>query len=202
VFKYAREPFDLEHLALALAHRHGVPVPRLLAARTAPGVLGMLLEDLGHPVRDADQHDAARAAARLHRVPADDAGRLPRLDQAALAGLPAQIAARAARLSLPGIAATAAAIARHSGRLAEGTELPPFGFCHSEFHPTSLHIGTSGWRLLDLARAFTGPALLLAATLFAHGPAAFDVDVPAGLGGDRLLAVTVRLDGCRGGPAR
>ena len=43
--------------------------------------------------------------------------------------------------------------------------------------------------------------LLLAATLFAHGLAAFDVDVPAGLGGDRLLAVIVRLGGCRGGPA-
>jgi hypothetical protein len=102
------------------------------------------LEDLGRPVRGADQHDAAQAAARLYRVPADGAGWLPRLDQAALARLPAQIAARAARLSLPGIAATAAAIARHSGRLAEGTRLPPFGFCHSEFHPTSLHIGTSG----------------------------------------------------------
>jgi hypothetical protein len=27
----------------------------------------------------------------------------------------------------------------------------------------------------------------MAATLFAHGPAAFDVDIPAGLGGDLLL---------------
>lgn len=31
---------------------------------------------------------------------------------------------------------------------------------HSEFHPTSLHIGERGWRLLDFARAFTGPGLL------------------------------------------
>ncbi len=56
----------------------------------------------------------------------------------------------------------------------------------------------------------TGPAvvvkpdgcLLLAATLFAHESAAFGVDVPAGLGGDLLLAAVVRLGGCRGGPAR
>jgi hypothetical protein len=161
VFKYAQDPFDREHYALALAAWHGVPVPRLLAARTVPGLLGMLLEDLGHPARDAGQHDAAQAAARIHRVSADGAGWLPRLDQAGLAGLPAQIAVRAARLSLPGgIAATAAMIARHAGRLAEGTRLPPFGLCHSEFHPTSLHISTGGWRLLDLARAFTGPGLL------------------------------------------
>src|SRR2546429_8752937 len=33
----------------------------------------------------------------------------------------------------------------------------------------------------------TVPATVLAATLFAHGPAAFDVDIPAGLGGDLLL---------------
>jgi hypothetical protein len=161
VFKYAQDPFDREHHALALAARHGVPVPRLLAARTAPGLLAMLLEDLGHPARDAGEHDAAQAAARIHRVPADGAGQLPRLDQAGLAGLPAQIAARAPRLSLPGgIAATAAVIARHAGQLAGGTGLPPFGLCHSEFHPTSVHVSTGGWRLLDLARAFTGPGLL------------------------------------------
>ncbi len=32
-----------------------------------------------------------------------------------------------------------------------------------------------------------GTVQVLAATLFAHGPAAFDVDIPAGLGGDLLL---------------
>jgi hypothetical protein len=44
--------------------------------------------------------------------------------------------------------------------------------------------------------------VVLAATLFAHEPAAFGVDVPAGLGGDLLLAAVVRLGGCRGCPAR
>lgn len=38
--------------------------------------------------------------------------------------------------------------------------MAPFGWVHAEFHPTSLHIGPTGWRLLDMARAFTGPGLL------------------------------------------
>ena len=44
--------------------------------------------------------------------------------------------------------------------------------------------------------------MVLAATLFAHESATFGVDVPAGLGGDLLLAAVVRLGGCRGCPAR
>jgi hypothetical protein len=161
VFKYAEEPFDHEHDALRLAASGALPVPRLIAARTVPGLLGMLLEDLGQPVREAAEQDAAQAAILLHRLPTADAGWLPRVDEAALAQMPGRIAARAARLDLPGsITAAATVIAGHAGRLAEGAGLPPFGFCHSEFHPTSLHIGRSGWRLLDFARAFTGPGLL------------------------------------------
>lgn len=161
VFKYAQEPFDREHLALALAARGGVPVPRVLAAQTAPGTLAMLLEDLGQPVRDASEQDAVHAAVGVHRVPVGGADWLPCLDESALVGYPARIAARAARLSLPShIAATARVLARHAQRLAEGTKLQPYGFCHSEFHPTSVHIGPHGRRLLDFARAFTGPGLL------------------------------------------
>ncbi|HEV2257992.1 MAG TPA: hypothetical protein VGS06_33070 [Streptosporangiaceae bacterium] len=69
VFKYAQEPFDREHLALALAARGEVPVPRLLAAQTAPGILAMLLEDLGQPIRDAGQQDAAKTAVSTHGCP-------------------------------------------------------------------------------------------------------------------------------------
>ncbi|MGV9881754.1 hypothetical protein [Streptomyces sp. NPDC003006] len=51
-------------------------------------------------------------------------------------------------------------IAKAAGPRAAGTTLTPFGWVHSTFHPTSLHIGDHGWRLLDFARAFTGPGLL------------------------------------------
>jgi hypothetical protein len=160
VFKYAEEPFDREHLALTLAAGAGLPVPGLVAAKTAPGLLGMLLEDLGQPVREAHLEDAACAAVALHRVPVTRAGWLPRLNETMLAGLPARIAARAGKLGLEdGITGPATAIAVRAERLAQGARLPPYGFCHSEFHPTSLHITSKGWRLLDLARAFTGPGL-------------------------------------------
>src|ERR1019366_4801727 len=96
----------------------GLPVPHVQAARTEAGVLAMLMDDLGKPVREANDYDGACAAARL-----------PRLDGAG--------ASRAA-----------------------GAQLPPFGLCHSQYHPTSLHIGERGWHLLDFARAFNGPGLL------------------------------------------
>jgi hypothetical protein len=161
VFKYAEEPFDREHIALQLAADAGLRVPALLAAHTAPGLLGMLLQDLGDPDREAREQDGATAAVAIHNVPVAVAWSLPHLDAGALAGLPARIVSRAERLDLPsGIAASAAAIGRRAGRLTEGAELPPFGFCHSEYHPSSLHVSRSGWWLLDLARAFTGPGLL------------------------------------------
>jgi hypothetical protein len=161
VFKYAEAPFDREQIALQLAADAGLPVPALLAAHTAPGLLGMLLEDLGEPVREASDQDGATAAVAVHHVPVTAARSLPRLDAGGLAGLPARIVSRAEQLDLPGgIAASAAAIGRRAGRLAEGAELPPFGFCHSEYHPAACTSPATGWRLLDLARAFTGPGLL------------------------------------------
>ena len=49
---------------------------------------------------------------------------------------------------------------RRSDGYRGGARLAPYGLCHSEFHPTSLHVGASGWRLLDWARAFRGPGLI------------------------------------------
>jgi hypothetical protein len=160
VLKYADAPFDREHLALRLAARQGVPVPCVRAARISPGALLMLLDDLGEPAGEASDHDGARAAVRLHA--ADTAGGtwLARVDTAALASMPHRMADRLARLELPEAARLARALAAAAPRRAAGAELPPFGFCHSEYHPTSLHIGPRAWHLLDFARAFTGPGLL------------------------------------------
>ncbi|MDQ3760878.1 MAG: aminoglycoside phosphotransferase family protein [Actinomycetota bacterium] len=159
VFKYADTPFDTEDVALRLAASHGVPVPALRAARTIPGMLGMLLEDLGEPVRDADDRDGARAAVHLHRVTAAAPG-MTRLDSAAMASLPRRITNRLQCLGLVDLAKKARALDAVATNRADGAELRPFGLCHSEFHPTSLHISVSGWRLLDFARAFIGPGLL------------------------------------------
>lgn len=160
VLKYADAPFDREHLALRLAAHHGVPVPRVRAARTTPSALLMLLDDLGEPAREASDHDGARAAVRLHTVNATAGTWLARVDTAALAAMPHRIAARLDHLELPEATKLAQALDAAAAHRAAGAELPPFGLCHSEYHPTSLHIGQRSWHLLDFARAFTGPGLL------------------------------------------
>lgn len=159
VFKYADAPFDIEHIALRLAAKNGVPVPTLLAARTIPGILGMLLEDLGEPARDADDRDGARAAVHVHQVTAAAPG-MTRLDAVALANLPGRITSRLQHLGLVDLVENAHVLDAAAASRAAGAELPPFGLCHLEFHPTSLHISASDWRLLDFARAFIGPGLL------------------------------------------
>ena len=159
VFKYAEEPFDREHVALREAADAGVPVPTVLAAHAVDGLLGMLLEDLGQPVREADDGDGAKAAVALHQAPISD--RLTILDSRALIDLPRRMLARAELCTLTEPTVTAVRdLAGAAESRAQGADLPPFGWCHSEFHPTSLLITTDGWRLLDFARAFTGPGLL------------------------------------------
>src|SRR5215472_12250147 len=92
VFKYAAAPFDREHLVLRQAAEYGVPVPAMIGAHTEPGWLGMLLEDLGEPIREPDGHDAAEAAVKVHGVLRPRG--LPILGRAALTLLPARLADR------------------------------------------------------------------------------------------------------------
>jgi hypothetical protein len=169
VFKCTGEPFCGEADALHWAAHHNVPVPALHAATIHSGVLGMILEDLGEQTRAATDATAAMAAARLHTTgPIPDR---PPLGRAALQALPAAARAHLAQLHAEGrfpdtddIRHTLTRLERLAGRRAIGAELPPFGFCHGEFHPTSLHIGWSGWRLLDFGMAHNGPGLLDLAT--------------------------------------
>jgi hypothetical protein len=159
VFKYAQSPFDREHIALRAAGAAGLAVPEVLAAHTDGGLLGMLLEDLGEPLREAADQDGAEAAVHLHRVPGT--GELTRLNAGALAQLPALLHKRAVRFELTeATLAAASALTAAAEDRAQGAERAPFGLCHSEFHPTSVLITADGWRLLDLARAFVGPGLL------------------------------------------
>jgi hypothetical protein len=161
VLKYADAPFDHEHRVLRLVERHGVPVPHVRAARTVARGLAMLLEDLGEPIREVGDDDGARAAVRLHTVgETADARWLPRVDAGVLASMPDRIAAGMNRRGETEATGIARALAAAAPDRADGAELAPFGLCHSEFHPMSLHVGTKGWHLLDFARAFTGPGLL------------------------------------------
>ncbi|MER6048315.1 aminoglycoside phosphotransferase family protein [Streptomyces sp. NPDC001793] len=165
IFKYAKKPFDNEDRALRLAHTHGVPVPHVHASAVVGGWLGMLLEDLGPAIREADDLDGAAAAVVLHRTPTAHA--LPVLDQARLRTLPRRALDHLDQLrkeerwqDADGIEEALDRIARAAEARSAGATVAPFGWVHSEFHPTSLHISQSGWKLLDFARAFTGPGLL------------------------------------------
>ncbi|MGY5119577.1 phosphotransferase family protein [Streptomyces sp. 900105755] len=165
IFKYAKRPFDREDQALRLARTLGVPVPQVHASAVLDGWLGMLMEDLGPAVRDADDLDGTAAAVVLHGT--RTAAALPVLDQVRLRSLPNRALEHLAQLrkaerwqDTDDIEDALDRIAQAAKARSAGTTVAPFGWVHSEFHPTSLHIGQQGWRLLDFARAFTGPGLL------------------------------------------
>ncbi|MEV0211290.1 aminoglycoside phosphotransferase family protein [Streptomyces sp. NPDC050788] len=165
IFKYAKRPFDCEDQALRLAHTLGVPVPQVHASAVLDGWLGMLMEDLGPAVRDADDLDGVAAAVVLHGT--RTAAALPVLDQNQLRTLPNRALDHLARLrkaerwqDTDDVEDALNRIAEASEARSAGATLAPFGWVHSEYHPTSLHLGQRGWRLLDFARAFTGPGLL------------------------------------------
>ncbi|MFI9719231.1 aminoglycoside phosphotransferase family protein [Streptomyces sp. NPDC052396] len=165
IFKYAQSPFDSEDQALRLANTLGIPAPKVYDSVHIEGLLGMFLEDLGNPVREADDLDGAAAAVVLHRT--RTAGALPVLHEEGLRALPSRALdhldqlRKADRWQDTGdIERALDQIALAADTRAQGATLAPFGWVHSEFHPTSLHIGQRGWRLLDFARAFTGPGLL------------------------------------------
>ncbi|MEV5752454.1 hypothetical protein AB0L00_31950 [Actinoallomurus sp. NPDC052308] len=165
VFKYATEPFTREGQVLLLAARYGIPVPQVIASTVKDGHLGMLLEDLGTPLREADDHDGVTAAVIVHQARA--AVELPALDEEALRRLPDRALEHLSRLRDAGrwqdtnvIEDALVRIAGAAEHRARGADIEPYGWVHSEFHPTSIHVGRRGRHLLDFARAFTGPGLL------------------------------------------
>ncbi|MER6499918.1 aminoglycoside phosphotransferase family protein [Streptomyces sp. NPDC001455] len=165
VFKYARRPFGREAPALRSAYRRRLPVPAVHAVAMQGEWVGMLMDDLGTPVREADDLDGVAAAVMLHAArPADG---LPRLDGAGLAALPGRALEHLRRLrrvdgwtECDDIETMLEKLSAVAEARVQGATLDPFGWVHSEFHPTSIHIGAGGWHLLDFARAFTGPGLI------------------------------------------
>ncbi len=166
IYKYAVEPFATEEQILKAARHAGIPVPEVHGSISRDGTLGMVIEDLGEPVREAGDTDGIVAAVALHEAAPVDW--LPVMDEDALTALPVLALGHLRRLREAGrwlegteeIAQSLTALAVAAPKRASGAELAPFGWVHSEFHPTSLHLGRDAWFLLDFARAFTGPGLL------------------------------------------
>ncbi|MFI7645142.1 phosphotransferase [Micromonospora sp. NPDC049460] len=171
VCKVAATPFTGEATVLRALNEHDAAVPALHGYAMRPQALGMLMDDLGDPIRTATAAEAAAAARWVHAVA--DITQLPVFDQVGLARLPGQAldALDALRQQerfpdsgpIEGLLERLAAVAQ---RRADGAERPPFGLCHGEFHRSSLHISRTGCRLVDWAKAFTGPGLLDLATWF------------------------------------
>lgn len=204
IFKFAVAPFTAEADTLIKLASHGIPVVAVKAWAINGNALGMLTEDFGVPLRVATEDDAAIAAARLHAHPPLE--HLDSLHEEALASLPEQGLAALAALERQGRFLDAGDIRRALQRLASvakaraaGAERPPFGVCHGELHPTSLHVAASGTRLLDLAKAFNGPGLLDLATWFGTRAPAEAEQL------NRLIHAYVQVGGhpgvaaCRGG---
>ncbi|MDG4795102.1 phosphotransferase [Micromonospora sp. WMMD1082] len=167
VYKYAAAPFTDEATTLRHLAAHRIPVPTVHAATITTGVLGMILDDLGPTTRHPTAQDAATAAAQLHTAPPLPS--LRTLDEHGLRALPhraiahlRQLAAR--RQPTADLLALLTALRAAAAPRAADAHLAPFTICHSELHPTSLHISGDRWHLLDVAGAFNGPGILDLAT--------------------------------------
>jgi hypothetical protein len=166
-----RDGFVRSHQCRSLLAAHGVPVPGLRAATVRGGMLGMILEDLGQPLREPTEQDAAIAAVRVHA--ADPPAWLERLDEPTLAALPGRALACLEQLHAAGRYRDTGDLRDHLTALdrlaplrALGAERPPFGYCHGELHPSVVHLSRNGWRLLGFAMALHGPGLLDLAAWF------------------------------------
>jgi hypothetical protein len=171
VCKVATAPFTAEATVLRALNTHGADVPALQGYSVRHQVLGMLMEDLGTPIRAATVPEVAAAARWVHVVP--DITGLPTFDEAGMARLPEQALDALDSLRQQDRFPDAGLIEELLQRLAavaqlraDGAERPPFGLCHGEFHRSSLHVSHAGCRLVDWAKAFTGPGLLDLATWF------------------------------------
>ncbi|MEU5726772.1 aminoglycoside phosphotransferase [Micromonospora sp. NPDC047738] len=171
VYKAAAAPFAGEAAVLRALGEQDADVPVLHGYAIRRGTLGMLMDDLGEPLRPPTAAEAAAAAAQVHALP--PLSMLPAFDQAALACLPEQaldalaaLRQQARFLNTDLVEELLEKLAKVARRRADGAERPPFGLCHGEVHPTSLHVSRTGCHLVDWAKAFTGPGLLDLATWF------------------------------------
>ena len=165
ILKRSRHPLTDEARVIHSLRESDVPMPELVMSRVDEDVLTMILEDLGPSVRQPTLNEAASAAVAIHRT--TPPAWLQILDEAALRMLPAKIRRGIEDLASSGrwqevdeVCNLLDKIIASAPRISRGASTPPFGLCHSEFHPSSLHVGVNRTGVVDWARAFIGPGLL------------------------------------------
>ncbi|MFE9248755.1 aminoglycoside phosphotransferase [Streptomyces sp. NPDC007088] len=164
IHKYGQRPFTKEADMLRSLYAGGVPVPRVAASRVQGRQMSMLMEDLGEPLRPATEDEALAAVLSLHAAPIDPA--VPRLTESSLRTLPERTLHHLDRLHVMNRWHGSVSIGMDLGRVrrvaehrAQGADLPPYGWVHTELGYDGLHVGPRGLRLLDFARSYTGPGL-------------------------------------------
>ncbi len=148
-----------------------IPVAEIYVADAEGESLTMLMEDLGPAKREPSIDEAAEMAVLMTKTtPADH---LPTEGRETLEQLPQRILTGIERLVSQGIWSNPDRIrrpvndvAKAAPALSASAEAPPFGLCHREYNPTSLHIGTRKTALLDWQRAYVGPLLPCLANWF------------------------------------
>jgi hypothetical protein len=171
ILKRSRWPLVDEGRVFQHLSQSNIPLPNLYFARVTDNELTLLMEDLGPIIHEPTLEEAAEFAVRAHAaVPPEG---IPVLDEEALRSLPEKISNGIETLTERGrwhpsdrLHDLLEWISRYSSELSQDAAMPPFGLCHSEYHPTSLHIGTMKTALVDWARAFIGPGLLDLASWF------------------------------------
>jgi hypothetical protein len=145
---------------------HGSPIPiaELYVADIKGESLTMLMEDLGPVKIQPTIEDAAEMAVRMTQTTPPD--HLPTEGRESLERQPQNIKSGIEQLVSLGtwenpdrIRRPLDDIVKAASDLSSGTELRPFGLCHREYHPTSLHIGTKKTALVDWQRTYVGPLL-------------------------------------------
>jgi len=165
ILKRSASPLTDEARIIESISDSDISLANLYTAEECKGVLTMLMEDLGPSVRGPSLLEAASAAARTHAAPSPE--RLRVLDERGLQELPTSTLQALDELVCAGrwrdterLREQLSYIEEVGRDLSRDAQIPPFGLCHSEFHPSSLHIGKFKSALVDWARAFTGPGLI------------------------------------------
>ena len=174
ILKRSKSPLVNEGRILSGLRGTEIPLADLYLVHLEGDVLTLLMEDAGPPKREPTPSDAAEMAVRIHATP-PPAG-LFVLHREALLAFPGKIRQGIDELASSGRWARAhhmllllTGIDDAATSLVQGATVPPFGLCHSEFHPTSVPIGTKRTVVIDWAQAYVGPGLLDLASWFQWG---------------------------------
>ena len=171
ILKRSKSPLIDEGRILQSLRDTDIPLADLYLAHAEDDTLTLLMEDLGPSKRQPTLKEGAAFAVRAQAAPPPENIRV--MDEQALQGLPLKILEGIESLASSGrwrrvdrLLGLLDRINAFAPDLSQGATTPPFGLCHSEFHPTSLHVGTVKTALVDWARAFVGPGLLDLASWF------------------------------------